>query len=51
VQTSELITTSRATITKHGSSIALLRRSQPRRSTLLTYGRHDGTVASGPLPC
>jgi len=29
VQTSELITTSRATITKHGSSIALLRRSQP----------------------
>ena len=50
VQTSELITTLRATITKRRSPIALLRRSQPRRGTLVTYGRHDGTVATGPLP-
>jgi hypothetical protein len=50
VQTSELITASRATITKYRSPIALLRRLQPRGGTLLPDGRHDGTVASGPLP-
>jgi hypothetical protein len=50
VQTSELITTSRAAITKRRSPVALLRRLQPCRGTLLTYGRHDGTVAGGPLP-
>jgi hypothetical protein len=49
VQTGELITTGRATITKRRSPIALLRRSQPRRGTLLAYGCHVGTVASGPL--
>lgn len=50
VQTSELITAGRATIAKRRSPIALLRRLQPRRGTLLPDGRHDGTVASGPLP-
>jgi hypothetical protein len=50
VQTSELITASRATIAKHRSPIAFLRRLQPRSGTLLPDGRHDGTVASGPLP-
>jgi hypothetical protein len=49
VQTSELITASRPTITKRRSPIALLRRLQPRRGTLVTGCRHDGTVASGPL--
>jgi hypothetical protein len=37
VQTSELITTSRAAITKCRSLITLLRRSQPRRGTLIAY--------------
>ena len=50
VQTSELITASRATVTKRRSPITLLRRLQPRCGTLLTDCRHDGTVASGPLP-
>jgi len=49
VETSELITASRATITKRRSPIALLTRSQPCRGTLLAYARYDGTVASGPL--
>ncbi len=38
VKTSKLITASRATITKSRSPIAVLRRSQPRRGTLLPYG-------------
>jgi hypothetical protein len=50
VQTSELITPRRATITKRRSPIALLRRLQPCRGTLVADCRHDGTVASGPLP-
>jgi hypothetical protein len=49
VQTSQLITTSRAAITKRRSPITLLRRSQPRRGTLIAYRRDDGAVASGPL--
>ena len=50
MQTSELITASRATVTKRRSPITLLRRLQPRCGALLTDCRHDGTVASGPLP-
>src|SRR6478736_6073892 len=38
VETSKLITASRAAITKSRSPIAVLRRSQPRRGTLLPYG-------------
>ncbi len=38
VQTSELIPAGRATITKRSIPIALLRRFQPRRGTLLAYG-------------
>jgi hypothetical protein len=50
VQTSQLITTFRAAITKRGSSIPLVRRSQPRRGAVIAYGRYGGTVATRPLP-
>ncbi len=50
VQTSELITASRATIAERRSPIALVSCLQPRCSTLVTDCRHDDTVASGPLP-
>ena len=45
----ERITTLRATITKRGSAITLLRRSQPRRGTLVAHRGHGGTVTSRPL--
>src|SRR5205085_7483566 len=50
VQTSQRITTLRATITKRGSPITILRRSQPRRRTLVAQDRHRGPVATRPLP-
>jgi hypothetical protein len=46
VQTSELIPTQRATITKGSRPITLLRRSHPRRGTLVAHFGHDGTLAS-----
>jgi len=49
VQTSELITTLRATITKGSLLITLLRRSQPRRRTLVAHFGHEGTFASRSL--
>jgi len=50
VQTSECVTTLGAAITKRGGPIALARRVQSRRSTLLTDCRHGGTVTTCPSP-
>jgi hypothetical protein len=50
VQTSQLIATFRAAVAKCGSSISLIRRSQPRRGAVVAYGRYGGSVATGPLP-
>jgi hypothetical protein len=49
VQTGELITTLRATITKRGRPVTLLRRSQPRRGTLVAHCGHGCTGASRSL--
>jgi len=49
VQTGELITTLRATITKRGRLITLLRCSQPRRCTLVAHCGHGGPVATRSL--
>src|SRR5205823_1808122 len=50
VQTSERITTLRATITKLGVPITIRPRSQPRRGTLSAHHRHGVTVPTRPLP-
>jgi hypothetical protein len=50
VQTSERITTRRATITERGSPVTILCRSQPRRGTLVAQPRHGVTVATRALP-
>jgi hypothetical protein len=50
VQTSQRITTLRATITKLGSPITLCPRSQPCRGTLSAHHRHVVTVPTRPLP-
>jgi hypothetical protein len=50
VQTSQRITTFRATITKLGGPITLRPRSQPRRGTLSAHHRHGVTVPTRPLP-
>src|SRR5207249_10560896 len=49
-QPSQRITTLRATITKRGRPITILRRSQPRRGTFVAQHRHGDTVATRPLP-
>src|SRR6266576_1220736 len=50
VQTSQRITTLRATITKLGGPITIRPRSQPRRGTLSAHPRHGVTVPTRPLP-
>jgi hypothetical protein len=50
VQTSQRITTLRATITKLGSPITIRRRFQPRRGTLGAHPRHGVPVPTRPLP-
>src|SRR5947209_17757643 len=50
VQTSQRITTLRATITKRGGPITIRPRSQPCRGTLRAHRRHGVTVPTRPLP-
>jgi hypothetical protein len=50
VQTSQRITTLRATITKLSGPITIRRRSQPCRGTLGAHHRHVVTVPTRPLP-
>src|SRR6266487_1899018 len=50
VQTSQRITTLRATITKLGGPITIRPRCQPRRGTLSAHPRHGVTVPTRPLP-
>src|SRR6266508_4979056 len=50
VQTSQRITTLRATVAKLGGPITIRPRSQPRRGTLSAHPRHGVTVPTRPLP-
>src|SRR5207247_2508214 len=50
VQTSQRVTTLRATITKRGRPITILSRSHPRRGTFVAQHRHRGPVPTRPLP-